>query len=82
MDELKKPSMVSAILLTLAALLDLMASFLMAANNTKSELLMTFVLCEIVLIACAIAAWIKYFKRYVNFAIEQKLREINKKSED
>ena len=82
MDELKKPSMVSAILLTLAALLDLMASFLMAASNTKSELLMTFVLCEIILIACAIAAWIMYFKAYVNFAIEQNLREINKKSED
>jgi uncharacterized membrane protein len=82
MDEVKKPSMQSAILITLAALLDLFAAFMMAAINTKSELLITFVSCEIILIACAIAVWIKYFKRYVNFAIEQKLREINKKSED
>ncbi|HIJ54364.1 MAG TPA: hypothetical protein HPP66_14615 [Planctomycetes bacterium] len=82
MDEVKKPSMQSAILITLAALLDLLASFMMAASNTKSELLMTFVLCEIIMIACAVAAWVNYFKRYVNFAIEQKLRENNKKSED
>jgi hypothetical protein len=69
MAELKKPSMQIAILITLAALLDLFASFLMAGSNTKFELLMTFVLCEMVLIACAITAWIGYFKRYVNFAI-------------
>jgi hypothetical protein len=82
MDEVKKPSMQSAILITLAALLDLLASFMMAASNTESKLLMTFVLCEIILIACAVAAWIKYFKRYVNFAIEQKLSERDKEGKD
>ncbi|MHC4086878.1 MAG: hypothetical protein ACYSWZ_18555 [Planctomycetota bacterium] len=82
MDEVKKPSMQSAIPITVAALLDLFAAILLASTNTKPELLMTIVLCEIILIAGAIAAWIKYFKSYVNFAIEQKLREINKKSED
>ena len=82
MDELKKPSMRTAVLTTLAALLDLFASFMMAASNTKPELLMTFVLCEIILIACAIAAWVKYSKAYVNFAIEEKLRGYNKEAKD
>ncbi len=82
MNELKKPSMQSAILITLAALLDLFASFIMAASNTKSGRLMTFILCEIILIACAIGAWIKYSKAYVNFAIEEKLRDYDKKTKD
>lgn len=82
MDENKKPSMQIAIPITVAALLDLFAAIMMASINAKSELLMIFVLCEIILIAGAIAAWNKYFKRYVNYAIEQKLREINKKSEN
>jgi uncharacterized membrane protein len=82
MFEVKKPSMQSAIPITVAALLDLFAAIMMASINTKPELLMIFVLCEIILIAGAIVAWIKYFKRYINYAIEQKLREINKKSED
>lgn len=82
MDEPKKPSMRIAILITLAALLDLFASFVMAASNTKLELLLTFVLCEIILIACAIEAWVKYSKAYVNFAIEGKLRGYNKETKD
>jgi hypothetical protein len=82
MDEVKKPSMQSAISITVAALLDLFAAIMLASIKPKPEVMMIFVLCEIILIAGAIAAWIKYFKRYVNYAIEQKLREINKKSED
>ena len=82
MGTVKKPSMQIAIPITVAALLDLFAAIMMASINTKPEFLMIFVLCEIILIAGAISAWNKYFKRYVNYAIEQKLREINKKSED
>ena len=82
MDEVKKPSMQIAIPITVAALLDLFAAIMMASTNTKPEALMIFVLCEIILIAGAIAAWIKYFKRYVNFAIEQKLKDTNKETKN
>ncbi|KPL24640.1 MAG: hypothetical protein AMJ75_03300 [Phycisphaerae bacterium SM1_79] len=82
MDELKKPSMRIAILITLVALLDLFASFMMTASNTKSGLLITFVLCEIILTACAIAAWVNYSKAYINFAIEEKWRGYNKETTD
>ena len=73
MDELKKPSMRTAILTTAAALLELCCVFFMIASDPKFGLLTVFIFTESMLIAMAIFSWVKYFKQYVDYAIEEKL---------
>ena len=74
MDELKKPSMRTAILITLAALLDLFASFMMTVSGAQTAVLTVFLFAEMCIIAGAMRAWVKYFKEYVNFEIESRLK--------
>ncbi len=83
MDELKKPSMMPAVTTTMALVCLLIVFVLSAAKKTRSEIGTIIVFFSLLgLTAGVIVQWVKYLKQYVNFAIEQKLREINKKSED
>jgi len=75
MVELEKPSTKNAIWITLAALLDLFASFMMVSIQPDVWLLTLFLCGEMYLIACAIRAWGKYFEKYVGFEIERRLKE-------
>ena len=78
MADFKKPSMKIAILITVAALFDLAGAFFMVASNPESGTLAMFIFAELFLIAIAIYQWVIYAKQYINFAMEQKLKENNK----
>jgi uncharacterized membrane protein len=83
MSELKRPSII------VAGALSLMLTFLLCVISKKNtqekpsdflEMFKIFALLGMTI--STIWAWLKYLKEYVAFAIEQKLREINKKPED
>ncbi|MBL7106325.1 MAG: hypothetical protein ISS77_01795 [Phycisphaerae bacterium] len=67
---MKKSAILSPILLTLAALLNLRVAI--GINNTEMWI------CEFVLVACAIYVWATYVKKYINWSIENKLKELKK----
>ena len=71
----KPPSMFQPVMLTIVALLDLVAAFFMVASNAKLSLLSGFLVAEIALIAIAIISWVKYSKTYVRYEIERKLAD-------
>ncbi len=75
MVELEKPSTKNAIWITLAALLDLFASFMMVSVQPGVWLLTLFLCGEMCLIVIAIRAWGRYFQEYVGFEIERRLKE-------
>ncbi len=76
MDEIKRPSMLVAVLFTIAAVCSLMTFVLMAAGGKRSEGLVIFQLFTAGLMAfCAIANWVVYFKKYVDFKIGNQLKE-------
>jgi len=75
MVELEKPSMKNATGITFAALLNLLASFMMTARRPEGSLLPLFLCAEMCIIAGAIRAWGRYFKEYVGFEIERRLKE-------
>ncbi|MHC4744238.1 MAG: hypothetical protein ACYS8Z_20170 [Planctomycetota bacterium] len=75
MVELEKPSTKNATLTTVAALLNLFGSFMMTASRPEVWVLTLFLCAEICLIAGAIRAWGRYFKEYVGFEIERRLKE-------
>lgn len=79
MSEVKAPSMVVAVLFTIAAVCSLMSFVLMATGGKRSEGLVIFQLFTAgLLVFCAIANWVKYFKKYVDFKIENQLKDQNK----
>ena len=79
MDEVKKPSMLTAVLFTIAAVCSLMSFVLMATGGKESGGLVIFQLFTAGLMAfAAIANWVVYFKKYVNFKVENQLREQNR----
>jgi hypothetical protein len=79
MDELKKPSMLVAILLTVSAICGMMTFLLMATGGKTGEALIIFQLFTVgLLLFCAIANWVVYFKRYVKFEVENQLRKDSK----
>ena len=76
MDAVKRPSMLVAALFTIAAVCSLMSFVLMATGGKRSEGLVIFQLFTAGLLAfCAIANWVKYFKKYVDFKVENQLKE-------
>jgi hypothetical protein len=81
MGELKKPSAMkpAACGFALVCMLVLMAA---DRKNTSDIREVLRVLTLFAFTGCAIWIWIRYLKEYVNFAIEQKLRESNKRPED
>jgi len=83
MNELKRPSIIGA------GAFSLMMSFFLFSLSKENpqekpndilEILKIFSL--LLMTIGAIGIWLKYLKEYVAFAIEQKLREINKKPDD
>jgi len=80
MDENKKPSILVAVLFTIATVCSLMTFLLMATGGATSGGLVIFQLFTTGLLTfCAIANWVAYFKRYVNFEVKKRLKEENKK---
>ena len=69
---MKKSEILAPILLTLVALLDLRVAI--GIDNTEIWI------CEFVLVACAIYVWARYVKKYINWSIENKLKEIDEKN--
>jgi hypothetical protein len=82
MDEIKN-SLIAAGASSFATVCMLIVFVLSATKETKSVIAMLVLLLAIlVLTLSAIVQWVRYIRRYVDFAIGQKLREINKKPED
>lgn len=74
MDEVKAPSMLIAVLFTIAAVCSLMSFVLKAVGGGSGGLLIFMLFTAGLLVFCAIANWVVYFKKYVNFKIENKLK--------
>ena len=79
MDEVKPPSMLVAVLFTIAAVCSLMSFGLKAAGGISGGLLIFMLITAGLLTFCAIANWVVYFKKYVNFKIENQLRDKEEK---
>jgi hypothetical protein len=75
-DQLKKPSMLIAVLFTISTVCGMMTFLLMATGGKTGEALIIFQLFTVgLLLFCAIANWVVYFKRYVKFEVENRLRK-------
>jgi len=71
--------MLAAVLLTIAAVCSLMSFVLMATGGKRSGGLVIFQLFTAGLMTfAAIANWVVYFKKYVDFKIENQLKEKEK----
>ena len=83
MDKLKK-SLVAAVALSIALVCMLMVFVLSRTKGTKSDDIGVIIvlLALLPLTASAIVQWIRYFKGYVDFAIEQKLKDTNKETKN
>ncbi len=80
MDESKKPSVKSAAVASMAVVL---LTLLSSTKETKSDIVeIVQFFCLLVLAGYAIAEWVKYLRKYVDFAIEQKLSERDKEGKD
>ena len=75
MDAVKRPSMLAAALLTIAAVFSLMSFGLKAAGGRSGGLLIFMLFTAGLMAFAAIANWVVYFKKYVDFKIENQLRE-------
>jgi hypothetical protein len=75
MDENKKPSMLAAVLLTIAAVFSMMSFVLKAAGGRGGGLLILMLFTAGLMVFCAIANWVVYFKKYVDFKIENNLKD-------
>jgi hypothetical protein len=76
MDELKRPSKLVSILFTIMAVCSLLTFTLMATGGKKSTGLVLFGLFTAgLLLFSAIANWVVYFKKYVQFEVQSKLEE-------
>jgi hypothetical protein len=75
MDAVKRPSMLAAVLFTIAAVFSLMSFVLKAAGGRSGGLVILMLITAGLMAFGAIANWIVYFKKYVNFKIENQLRE-------
>lgn len=71
MEKDKKPSVKSAAGLSMVVVL---FTLMFSMNETRSEIveIMLF-LCVLFMAGCAIYEWVRYLRKYVDFAIEQKL---------
>jgi cation transporter-like permease len=75
MDEVKAPSMLVAVLFTISAVFSLMSFVLKAAGGGGGGLVIFMLFTAGLLVFCAIANWVVYFKKYVNFKIEKQIKE-------
>ncbi|HUT28875.1 MAG TPA: hypothetical protein VMX13_03700 [Sedimentisphaerales bacterium] len=79
MDELRK-SMWGAVGLSLALICMLMA-FIESTTTVKSEVVRIVQMLGVVFLAAvAISQWVKYLKRYVDYAVEEKLKAHGEKA--
>ncbi|NIP28616.1 MAG: hypothetical protein GWN67_28160 [Phycisphaerae bacterium] len=78
MDEVKAPSMLVAVLLTIAAVCSMMSFVLKATHGRSGGLLILMLITAGLMIFAAIANWVVYFRKYVDYKVENKLREQNK----
>jgi Kef-type K+ transport system membrane component KefB len=82
MDEIKN-SLIAAVASSFATVCMLIVFVLSATKETKSVVAMLVLLLAIlVLTLSAIAQWVRYMRRYVNFTIDQKSKDTNKRPED
>jgi len=73
MDPRKKPSMLTAILFTVAAVCSLMTCLLLLTRGNKSGGLIAFgLLTSALLVVSAIGNWVTYFRKWVDFEIERR----------
>ena len=78
MDKLKK-SLVSAATCSIA----LVIMLILTASDGRSDIVEVIgFFALLAFTACTIWAWLRYLRGYVDFAIEQKLKEIIKKPKD
>jgi len=75
MSSVKPPSMLAAVLFTIAAVCNLMSFVLKSAGGIGGGLVIFMLFTAGLLVFCAIANWVVYFKKYVNFKIENQLKE-------
>ncbi len=78
MDKVKGPSMLAAVLLTIAAVCSMMSFVLKAVGGSSGGLVILMLITAGLLVFCAIANWVAYFKKYVDFKIENKLENQKK----
>jgi len=82
MNEVKN-SLIAAGASSFATVCMLIVFVLSATKETKSIIAMLVLLLAIlVLTLSAIAQWVRYMRRHVDFTIDQRLREINKRPGD
>jgi protein-S-isoprenylcysteine O-methyltransferase Ste14 len=73
MDAKKKPSVLTAILFTVAAVCSLMTCLLLLTRDNRSGGLIAFgLLTSALLVVSAIGNWVTYFRRWVDFEIERR----------
>jgi len=80
MDKGKKPSVKSAAVVSMAVVLFTLRFPTIATKSDIAEIVSFF--CILVMAGGAIAEWVKYLRKYVDFAVEQKLSEHNKEAKD
>lgn len=70
MEEVKGPSMLVAVLFTIAAVCSMISFVLKAAGGRGGGLVILMLITAGLLVFCAIANWVVYFKKYVDFKVE------------
>lgn len=78
MDEVKAPSMLVAVLFTIAAVCSMMSFVLKAVGGSSGVLVILMLITAGLMVFCAIANWVKYFKKYVDFKVENQLKDQSK----
>jgi hypothetical protein len=80
MDAVKKPSVKPAAVGSMAVVLFTLTYSAMETKNDIVEIIR--LTCVLVLAGYTIAEWVKYLHKYVDFAIEQKLKDTNKETKN
>jgi hypothetical protein len=75
MEEVKVPSMLVAVLFTISAVFSLMSFVLKAAGGGGGGLVIFMLFTTGLLVFCAVANWVVYFRKYVDYKIENQLKE-------
>ena len=78
MGAVKPPSMLAAVLFTIAAVCSLVSFVLKAAGGSSGGLLIFMLFTAGLLVFCAVANWVVYFKKYVDFKVENQLKDLKK----
>ena len=82
MDKVKA-SLVASVSSSIALVCVLLVFVLGATKETRNDTGMIISLPAILLLTvCAIIEWVKYLRRYVDFAIEKKLKDTSQETKD